>query len=87
MTKLIIAQRISSVMEADQIIVMEGGRIADVGRHEELLERCVPYQEIYYSQVSEKEDGGRAADSGRSANDEKEAVAVREKTMVAGGAK
>ena len=54
-TKLIIAQRISSVMDADQIIVMEGGRIADAGRHEELLKRCVPYQEIYYSQTSEQD--------------------------------
>lgn len=50
MTKLIIAQRINSVMDADRIVVMEAGRVVDVGKHEELLKRCVPYQEIYYSQ-------------------------------------
>lgn len=50
MTKIIIAQRISSVMDADQIIVMNEGRIEDVGTHEELIKRCTTYQEIYYSQ-------------------------------------
>lgn len=53
-TKIIIAQRINSVMDADTIFVMEEGRIADAGTHEELLKRCIPYQEIYYSQ-KEKE--------------------------------
>ena len=53
MTKLIIAQRIGSVMEADQIIVMNEGQIEDAGTHEELLRRCVTYQEIYYSQKEE----------------------------------
>ncbi len=50
MTKIVIAQRISSVIDADKIIVMEDGRISDIGSHEELIRRCVPYQEIYYSQ-------------------------------------
>ena len=49
-TKLIIAQRITSVVEADQIVVMDEGRIVGLGRHEELLASCAPYQEIYYSQ-------------------------------------
>lgn len=49
-TKLIIAQRISSVMDADKIVVMDDGRIADCGTHNELLQRCRIYQEIYYSQ-------------------------------------
>lgn len=49
-TKIIIAQRISSVMEADKILVMDEGRIVDVGSHEELLESSETYQEIYYSQ-------------------------------------
>ncbi len=49
-TKLIIAQRISSVQEADRIIVMEGGRIADIGTHEELLERSEIYRETFTSQ-------------------------------------
>lgn len=52
-TKLVIAQRINSVMDADRIVVMEAGHIADVGKHEELMKRCSLYQEIYASQ---KED-------------------------------
>ncbi len=51
-TKLIIAQRISSVMGADKIIVLENGEIAGEGTHEELLQSCSAYQEIYYSQNS-----------------------------------
>ena len=50
-TKLIIAQRISSVQNADRIVVMDNGRIADVGTHEELLSSSKIYQEVYYSQV------------------------------------
>lgn len=50
-TKLIIAQRISSVMDADRIVVMDEGRIVGSGRHEDLLMSCQAYQEIYYSQM------------------------------------
>ena len=49
-TKLIIAQRISSVQDADMIIVLENGMISDVGTHRQLLERSTIYQEVYYSQ-------------------------------------
>lgn len=49
-TKFIIAQRIGSVEEADKILVMDEGRIIGMGTHEELLENCKAYQEIYYSQ-------------------------------------
>ena len=49
-TKLIIAQRISSVQDADRIIVMDGGSINAVGTHEELLKSNKIYQEVYYSQ-------------------------------------
>ena len=57
-TKLIIAQRIGSVKDADRIIVMENGRIADSGTHEELIARCREYQEIYWSQVEREEEVG-----------------------------
>ena len=49
-TKLIIAQRVSSVQDADRIIVMEGGRIASIGTHEELLETSEIYRETFTSQ-------------------------------------
>lgn len=49
-TKIIIAQRISSVEDADKIVVLDGGKISDVGTHEELLERSPIYSEVYHSQ-------------------------------------
>ena len=49
-TKFIIAQRVSSVMDADKIILMKNGTVSDVGTHEELLARNPVYQEVYYSQ-------------------------------------
>ena len=49
-TKFIIAQRVASVQDADKRIVMDGGSIADIGTHEELLARDPIYQEVYYSQ-------------------------------------
>ena len=50
-TKLIVAQRVASVLRADRIVVLDHGQIADSGTHEELLQRCPAYQEIYYSQM------------------------------------
>ena len=50
-TKIIIAQRISSVQDADKIIVMDDGKINDFGTHEELFSRCAIYKEVYESQV------------------------------------
>lgn len=57
-TKIIIAQRISSIEDADMIVVMENGRISAVGNHEELMASCDIYQEIYEQQV-----GGKAGES------------------------
>ena len=54
-TKIIIAQRISSVMEADMIVVMNDGVITGIGTHEELLSNNTEYKEIYASQMESKE--------------------------------
>ena len=55
-TKIIIAQRINSVKDADEIIVLDEGKITGVGTHDYLLENNLTYQEIYYSQMDKKED-------------------------------
>ena len=55
-TKIIIAQRISSVKHADMIIVMDDGVITGIGTHDELLDTNPEYTEIYYSQMDKKED-------------------------------
>ena len=49
-TKLIIAQRIASVQDADMIIIIDNGQISDVGNHEQLMQRSSIYQEVFYSQ-------------------------------------
>ena len=56
-TKVIVAQRISTIRDADQILVLDHGRIVGQGRHEELLRSCPEYLEIAQSQLSEKELG------------------------------
>ena len=55
-TKLIIAQRISSIQDADLILVMDGGRILEMGNHEELMERSEVYREVYTSQIKGGEE-------------------------------
>ena len=70
-TKLIIAQRISSVQDADRIIVMEGGRIKDIGNHDELLKTSEIYRETFTSQnkmSAEGEDAGETAAAGTEAS-------------------
>lgn len=57
-TKFIIAQRIGSVESADKIIVLDDGQIVGMGSHEELLESCGAYQEIYYSQRDVDKEAG-----------------------------
>lgn len=52
---LIVAQRVSTIMNADQIVVLDRGAIAGLGTHRELMESCPTYQEIVYSQLSEEE--------------------------------
>ncbi len=55
-TKIIIAQRISSVMDADEIIVMSDGRITGIGKHDELIHSNEEYREIYISQTGKEVD-------------------------------
>ena len=56
MTVFIVSQRASSLMHADQIIVLDDGDVVGLGTHEELLKSCSTYQEIYYTQVEKKPD-------------------------------
>lgn len=54
-TRLIVAQRIGTIRDADKIIVLEDGKIAGMGTHEELMEQCEVYRQIAYSQLSKEE--------------------------------
>jgi len=60
-TVIIVAQRISTILHADQILVLDEGRVAGIGTHEELMKSCPTYQEIARSQLSETELGGVGA--------------------------
>jgi ATP-binding cassette subfamily B protein len=51
-TKLIIAQRVSTIMFADRIVVLDEGKVVGIGNHEELLQSCGVYQEIVSSQLA-----------------------------------
>lgn len=60
-TQIIVAQRISTVLHADQIVVLDEGRVVGCGTHAELMDACAPYREIALSQLSEEElEGGDA---------------------------
>ena len=54
-TTIIVAQRISTILHADQIIVLDEGRVAGIGTHKELLKNCEVYRQIATSQLSEEE--------------------------------
>ncbi|KPV58586.1 multidrug ABC transporter ATP-binding protein [Paenibacillus sp. A3] len=75
-TVLIVAQRVSTVIDADRIIVLDEGRIAGIGRHRELLDTCKVYREIVSSQLSEDELAGSGAAQKPGETDEA-AVALR----------
>lgn len=54
-TFIIVAQRISTIKNAEQIIVLDEGKIMDIGTHNELMKSCKTYQEIALSQLSKEE--------------------------------
>lgn len=54
-TVIIVAQRVGTIIDADRIIVLEGGKIVGCGKHDELLESCEVYKEIYSSQITEED--------------------------------
>ena len=70
-TVLIVAQRISTILNADQIIVLDEGKIAGMGTHQELLESCEVYRQIAASQLSESEleNQGKSRDSSKMITD------------------
>ena len=54
-TRIIVAQRIGTIRDADKIIVLEEGKIAGMGKHQELMQNCEVYQQIALSQLSKEE--------------------------------
>ena len=63
MTVFIVSQRTSSVRHADQILVLDDGRLAGAGTHDQLMASCDVYQEIYYSQFPDERLSARRSDA------------------------
>ena len=65
MTTFIVSQRIACIRQADKILVLDNGRLAGTGTHDELMRACALYREIYFSQFPEEraayEKGGEGA--------------------------
>ena len=66
-TTIVIAQRISSILDADQILVLDHGKIAGIGKHSELMATCEVYKEIAASQLTEEESGAGAGHGAKDA--------------------
>lgn len=80
-TKLMIAQRIASVQNADRIIVMDNGRVADFGTHEELQKRCEIYQDVYESQTN---GGGDFDEAGYTEEGKESKIRMEEQVLQTG---
>lgn len=64
-TKILVSQRASSIMQADQILVLDDGKLVASGKHEELLANCQVYQEIYYSQFPKEKEAKKDKEGSR----------------------
>lgn len=64
-TKILVSQRASSIMQADQILVLDDGKLVACGKHEELLANCQVYQEIYYSQFPKEKEAKKDKEGSR----------------------
>ena len=58
-TVFVVSQRTAAIMDADNILVLDDGKVAGVGKHEELLENCHVYKEIYDSQFKKSQEEGK----------------------------
>ncbi len=83
-TVFIVSQRASSILHADQIIVLDDGAVAGIGTHEQLLALCPAYQEIYYSQFEKEGAGTSGKAEGARASGKKDGVGISGRKEEAG---